>query len=344
MNDLRYQQLYLWLQQQLPSILSVKPLAGDASFRRYFRVHLPNDSTYIAMDAPPDKEDCKAFIAIANILAKQGLKVPKIIAQDLAQGFLLLSDLGDDLYFKKLNSETADRLYKNAIEQLIILQHIQPTASWQYPLFQPLITEELARFREWYLLKHLNLTLTQSEELLLAKTFEQLANIAQQQPHLCVHRDYHSRNLLVLPNNGVGILDFQDAVWGPATYDLVSLIRDCYINWPHADVQQWALYYYDLAKEEKIFTNISTEQFLIYFDWMGMQRHLKAIYIFARKFRRDGSTAYLGDIPRTLDYILHASSNYQQLTEFRDLLINRVLPHESNDSSSRARQTLTSTD
>jgi N-acetylmuramate 1-kinase len=316
-NDLRYLSLIQWLKKLYPdSAFNITPLAGDASFRRYYRIQLM-DQSLVAMDSPPDKEDCQPFIDLAHIFAKQGLHVPHIYHIDTAQGFLLLSDLGDELYSRCLASQNADCLYQTAIDQLHIIQTISPQA-YAFPSFSAeLFREELTRFQEWYLEKHLNLELTLAERNMLSDTFEVLIQNALEQPQVCVHRDYHSRNLLKLLNQNLGILDFQDAVWGPITYDLVSLIRDCYIDWPKHKVMQWATYFY-----EGITTfRIDSEQFLRWFDLMGVQRHLKATYIFARKFRRDDTPTYLSDIPRALNYVCDVAQAYPELHPLREFLM-----------------------
>ena len=317
MHDQRQQALQQWVTQQLGrDDVALTPLANDASFRRYFRLRWDKQSL-IAMDSPPDKEDCGPFVQLSNIFTQQGLHVPKIIAAELTQGFLLLTDLGDRLYFNELNKNNADQLYGIAIDSLLLLQQYRSRDHFNFPVFDNLMVEELARFREWYLLRHLQLDLTTHEETLLADSFNRLVTSAIQQPQLCVHRDYHSRNLMVLPQQQVGILDFQDAVWGPITYDLVSLLRDCYISWPQEKVQQWVKIYFEKAQNQGLLLTNTLSEFQRWFDWMGMQRHLKAIYIFARKFHRDDNSNYLNDIPRTLNYIFQVGEQYK---EFQPLL------------------------
>lgn len=319
MGDQRWQDLHFFIQAHLKhNNFSIKPLAGDASFRRYFRVHSA-EQTWVAMDAPPDKESCDSFVALAQLFRQRHIHVPEIIAMDLARGYLLLTDLGDNLYFRILNADNAAVHYENALRALIPIQSCS-LQMYAFPDFTPLITEELLRFREWYLIHYLQRSLTQQEETLLATTFTQLLEMAVNQPQVCVHRDYHSRNLMQLPGQAVGILDFQDAVWGPVTYDLVSLIRDCYIDWPLEQVTQWARFYHQLALDYRIMTEKNFAVFQRWFDWMGIQRHLKAIYIFARKFKRDQNSNYLNDIPRALNYVLQVSANYPELKDFREFL------------------------
>lgn len=321
--DSRLAVLHRFLTAQLPGQhFTITPLAGDASFRRYFRVHLPDGTTYVAMDAPPDKEDCAPFIAVAACFRQHQLAVPAIIAQDVSHGLLLLSDLGDNLYYYAFTATNADQLYRQAIDNLIIIQSCQQGAPYIFPDFAPLLQQELLWFREWYLLRHLKASLSEADETLLRETFTLLLHSAAEQPQYCVHRDYHSRNLMWLPTQQTGILDFQDAVWGPVTYDLVSLLRDCYISWPEARVSAWADYYYQQAVARGLLSGTTTAaSFTRWLDWMGVQRHLKALFIFARKFYRDGNGNYLGDIPRTIQYVFEVTERYPELQEFRTFLL-----------------------
>lgn len=318
----RYELLQSWLKDIIPNeVYEITLLAGDASFRRYYRLHF-QDRTLIAMDAPPVLEDSRAFIVLTDIFTQLGLSVPKLIATNVDNGFLLLSDLGDNLYFQALNTENFQQLYNNAIEKLLILQQCSRQSSWDFPIFdQTLFHTELSRFNEWYLIKYLHLKLTVTEEKILAKLFENLIQSVLNQPQVCVHRDYHSRNLFALPDNQVGIIDFQDALWGPVTYDLVSLLRDCYIFWPQKDILRLANSFYSQAT----INGYSQEQFLRDFDWMGIQRHLKASYIFARKWCRDANSNYLNDIPRTLNYVYEACKNYPELTDFKLFMEEKIL-------------------
>ena len=267
---------------------------------RYFRIPL-TDKTLIAVDAPPELENSSSFVAVAKVFANLGLKVPEVIQADLTQGFMLQSDLGDDLFFHVLNPDNADGLYRQALEKLLVIQSCQQDNGWHFPAFDfTLFAEELNRFRHWYLLTHLQLILDEATQALLTQTFQALIHSALSQPQCCVHRDYHSRNLLRLADGDLGIIDFQDALMGPITYDVVSLLRDCYLAWPPEQVEQWALFYYEQAVAAALLPAGASAQFMRWFDWMGMQRHLKAVYIFARKWHRDGNDIYLNDIPRAL--------------------------------------------
>ncbi len=320
----RIKKLEKWLADQvgLPPF-SLKPASADASFRRYFRI-TQGDKSYIAMDAPPDKEDCRPFVAIARQLKSAGLNVPSVHAENLEQGFLLLDDLGSSLYLDTLNPDNADQLYGDAIASLVQLQS-KVSAKVLPPYNRALLMQEMELFREWLLQKQLGLSLSESEHSLLSQGFELLADNALAQPQVAVHRDYHSRNLMQSRPNP-GILDFQDAVNGPATYDLVSLLRDCYIQWPAEQVEGWAMIYFRQAVKSGVLLSEHEEKFLQWFDLMGVQRHLKAAGIFARLDQRDGKPGYIKDIPRTLGYIETVAARYSGLNHLARLISGRVLP------------------
>ena len=302
----------------------------DASFRRYFRVTKstakPDGSvdSLIVMDAPPEKENSEPFIKISSLLAKIGVNAPQVINADTSQGFLLLTDLGSEPYLDALNEQTVEALYTDALDALLRMQGDGPGDDITLPPYDhALLLREMELFREWYLRRHCNLLLTVQQQEQLDSVFQLLAESALVQPEVFVHRDYHSRNLMVTPENNPGILDFQDAVIGPVTYDLVSLLRDCYIAWPRDQVEQWALAYLHRAAEAGVFeltSDITDDVLLRWFDWMGVQRHLKASGIFARLYLRDGKSGYLGDIPRTLTYVREVCSRYEELKSLHDLL------------------------
>jgi aminoglycoside/choline kinase family phosphotransferase len=325
----RLEQLNQWLSIELglPQY-SIAPASSDASFRRYFRIQFDGESR-IVMDAPPEKEDSRPFVTIARQLRGIGLNVPEVLAEDLEQGFLLLSDLGSRQYLDELNEQSVERLYGDAMGALATLQACGPHAGSLPPYNRELLMREMELFREWLMGRHLGLALEQSEQKLLDETFSLLAQSALEQPAVSVHRDYHSRNLMVCEHNP-GILDFQDAVYGPVTYDLVSLLRDCYIAWPRERVEKWALGYHDIAVDHGILRERQEERFLRWFDLMGVQRHLKASGIFARLNHRDGKPGYMKDIPRTLGYVVEVSSRYPELAPFLHLLEERVLPGLAN--------------
>jgi hypothetical protein len=304
----------------------LQPASTDASFRRYFRV-IARGTTHIVMDAPPGREGLQRYIAVARRLHELGLNVPEILEQDLAQGFLLLTDLGQQMYLSALNADSADRLYGDALAALVTLQGGIFRDPHALPAYDAaLLHRELEIFREWYLGRHLGLQRDAGRDAVLDGTFAALANAALEQPRVWVHRDYHSRNLMVTRENNPGILDFQDAVIGPATYDLVSLLRDCYIAWPRDRVEAWALGYRESAARAGLPVDANEERFLRGFDLMGVQRHLKAAGIFARLLHRDGKPGYLADIPRTLGYVLEASSRHPELRSLHGLLMELRIP------------------
>lgn len=336
-NDERVSGLYRWLQTVFPCAQAdLVPLAGDASFRRYFRVHGKSE-TRIAVDVPPTHEKLDAFVSIANAFDSHGVRVPKIIASDSQQGYLLISDFGDELYSNHLNSTTVDNLYLNAIDTLIKIQQT-PKNAYSFPAYdEKLLLQECEYFSEWYLGKYLKIALSAREEAALQATYSKLIDAALEQPTIVVHRDYHSRNLFIMPDNDVGVIDFQDAVIGPITYDLVSLLKDCYVGWPASNVVNWAQRYFEKARDAGIIQDVSMSQFLRWFDLMGVQRHLKCIGIFSRLYLRDNKSNYLNDIPRLADYILGVCARHPQLNGLAKLLQSKVLKHESHDTRSRAR-------
>jgi len=293
---------------------TLTPASSDASFRRYFRLQ-HRGASYIVMDAPPEQEDCEPFVQVSGLLLGLGLHVPEVLARNRELGFLLLSDLGSRQYLDALDESSVDRLYGDALAALLTLQTCGPVDS-ELPLYgRDLLMTEMSLFMDWLLGTHLELPLDSGQRTRLHTVFGYLAENALQQPQVCVHRDFHSRNLMVSATHNPGVLDFQDAAIGPVTYDLVSLLRDCYISWPRGRVETWALGYYALAQQSGILrpADVSEQRFLQWFDLMGVQRHLKAAGIFARLYHRDGKSGYLGDIPRTLGYVREVSARYAEL-------------------------------
>jgi aminoglycoside/choline kinase family phosphotransferase len=269
----------------------------------------------------------RPFIEIARRLHQLGLNVPEVLEQDLARGYLLLTDLGQQMYLPQLNESTVERLYGDALGALVVLQAGIFTDPGFLPEYdEALLRRELELFREWYLGRHLGLKLSRAQTATLNEVFTTLVRSALAQPRVWVHRDYHSRNLMVTHENSPGILDFQDAVRGPATYDLVSLLRDCYIAWPLERIQEWALGYQTLALQSGLPVCEDEAQFLREFDLMGVQRHLKATGIFARLNQRDGKPAYLDDIPRTLGYVVGVSGRHPALHGLHKLLMDLRIP------------------
>lgn len=322
--DQRLEQLKQWVGTQLGELeFSILPASADASFRRYFRVSYVDggvEQTLVVMDAPPEKEDSSAFVSIAITLRNCGVNAPEIVAVDLDKGFMLLSDLGSTPYLDQLTNKTADLLYGDAMEALLEIQRGWP-ADHRLPLYdRALLMDEMGLFRQWYLGVHRQYSLDGDQVIELEEQFSLLADSALEQPQVAVHRDYHSRNLMALSTDNPGVIDFQDAVWGAVTYDLVSLLRDCYIEWPQEDVERWAESYFHQLVERQIITGVNLEQFMRWFDWMGVQRHLKAIGIFSRLNHRDGKPGYLDDIPRTMNYVVDVTARYPELAPLHGLV------------------------
>ena len=313
-TDPRLSQLQEWLPTlAIPTkVETLRPASADASFRRYFRVDTQDDQTLIVMDAPPPQEDVRPFIHVAEVFGKTGVSVPTVLAQDVERGFLLLSDLGTTTYLNQLNNDTAHKLYIDAIDALVLLQtQSKPDVLPEYD--RALLSRELQLFPDWYIAKHLNVTLSDDQKNTLTKVFDTLLanNLAQTQ--VFVHRDYHSRNLMVLPAGNPGIIDFQDAVYGPITYDLVSLLRDAYIQWDEEMVLDWVIRYWERARRAGLSVAPDIDTFYRDFEFMGLQRHLKVLGIFARLYHRDGKDAYLKDMPLVMEYTLRAARRYSAL-------------------------------
>ncbi len=317
--------LKTWLAGVLETaVFDIAPASSDASFRRYFRVRYGSRSL-VVMDAPPAQEDTAPFVHVAELLTEQGLNAPRVLAKDIRQGFLLLTDLGDTPYLQVLTEATVDRLYGDALSALLDIQQIDTGRFDDIPPYDhALLMREMNLFRDWYLIRHRQQVLSPAQEQSLDDVFEQLVSSALDQPVVFVHRDYHSRNLMFTEHANPGIIDFQDAVQGPVTYDLVSLLRDCYIRWPRARVEAWALGYLRDARQAGIVAagndTLDDEIWLRWFDWMGVQRHLKAAGIFARLDLRDDKPGYLADIPRTLGYVREVAGRYRELQPLLDFL------------------------
>ena len=326
MKDERYQAVQQWLDNMDRfDQYTIEPASADASFRRYFRISQDGQS-WIVMDAPPENEDCRAFVRIAQAWREQGLNLPEVLEQDLSQGLLLLSDLGQQQYLSVLNEQTVDRLYGDAMSALLVLQTCAPDYQNLPPYSEKLLRTEMDLFHEWFLIKHLGVEIVPSISTVLGEIFTLLIANALEQPVVCVHRDYHSRNLMLCEKNNPGILDFQDAVTGPVSYDLVSLLRDCYIAWPRQRIENWVLGYHELAVQSGILQHQDEQTFLRWFDLMGVQRHLKVLGIFARLNYRDGKAAYLDDLPLVLAYIIDVCRRYPELAGLQGLITQFVEP------------------
>lgn len=319
-------ELRRWLKQVLHSdSFQLAPLPGDASFREYFRVSL-DGKTHVIMKASQEKNSCKSFVAVAKTFYKLGLNVPYIYAENLESGFLLLTDFGDELYLNALNERTADGLYERAFENLLLIQSCQKIDGYQLPTYnKDLLYKEMALFHEWYLEKELKWNLTPKDRMTLNRIYQLLIDDALAQPQICVHRDFHSRNLMVVKDNhNPGVLDFQDAVFGPVTYDLLSLLRDCYIDWPKERVERWVMNYYQKALDAGILQSVKPQQFLRWFDWIGLQRNLKCIGIFSRLSQRDNKPMYLQYIPRVRRYALEVCDRYPEFTPLKPFLLKEA--------------------
>lgn len=325
--DKRLNALTKWINFRFDTVEpNLSPASSDASFRRYFRVEADNRS-YIVMDAPPEYEDIEPYIKTAERLLQIGLNVPEIIAIDRNQGFVLLTDLGTETYLDCLNEDNVDRLYGDALGALIVLQTGTFTDPNYFPAYdRSLLSSEMALFPEWYIRKHLEYPLDHEQKTLIDNTLSLVCDSALEQPKVWVHRDYHSRNLMPTKYNNPGILDFQDAVSGPITYDLVSLLRDCYIEWPKQRILEWALGYQALAIQSGLPLDVAEEQFIKWFDYMGVQRHIKVLGIFSRLFHRDGKPDYLNDLPLVWSYLVTVCQDYKELHPFRELLLD-MRPH-----------------
>jgi hypothetical protein len=323
--DKRKQIIRNWIESLYPAEeFSLEPASSDASFRRYFRLKKQLDSLII-MDAPPENEEITTFCRLARRFYTLGINVPEILHTENEQGFVLMSDLGSDHYLDSLNDSTVERLYGDALTSLLILQ----SGTFDDPEFLPAYSAELLRgemdlFRQWYLATHLGLEISDEEHKIMDDAWQLLINSALEQPQLWVHRDYHSRNLMVTDVNNPGIIDFQDAVTGPITYDLVSLLKDCYIEWPEQRVEDWVIGYHNLALQSGLLKNEDEQQFLRWFHRMGIQRHLKVAGIFARLSHRDGKNRYLDDIPLTLKYLISALKNDAELADLYSMVISKV--------------------
>jgi len=318
--DFRLVELERWLGAQFPSQrCTLAPASADASFRRYFRARLADGRSFIVMDAPPDKEDCRPFVQVAELFAAAGAHVPAICAQDLQAGFLLLEDLGDATFLDALSGgQDPQPLYAAAADTLVRIQRSsRPGVLPDYD--RALLERELNLFPDWYLARELQREPGPADREVLRVAFEALLANNLAQPRVFVHRDYHSRNLMQcdpLP----GVLDFQDAVYGPITYDLVSLLRDAYLSWDEAQVLDWAVRYWEKARAAGLPVPADFADFYRDFEWMGAQRQLKVVGIFARLCHRDGKQRYLADIPRVLGYLLATCRRYRELAPLARLL------------------------
>ncbi len=320
-SDSRLTQLISWLNSLETlnlNVETIRPASSDASFRRYFRVDSDNGS-FIVMDAPPDKEKVEPFIYVDELFGQSGVTIPKILAKDIQKGFLLLTDLGNRTYLAELTDNNADQLYRQALDALVRIQVIsQPKLLPEYD--RAALLQELELFPQWYINQHLGFEITPERKATLEKIFNVLLANNLAQPQVFVHRDFHSRNLMVTEKDNPGILDFQDALYGPITYDLVSLLKDAYIEWDEERVLDLVIRYWEKARRMGLPVNPDIDQFYRDFEFMGVQRHLKVLGIFARLSHRDQKTHYLKDIPLVMKYASKTAHRYSELAPLAKLL------------------------
>ncbi len=321
------EKLARWVQDFLPpdvekgADLKLTPISGDAGFRQYFRINAR--PTLIAVSAPPEHEDNPAFVSKSLAFSSAAIHVPKVMAVNYQSGFMLLEDLGDELLLPLLNPQRVEDLYGLAEDTLRRIQQMPQDRALFPDYSRQLLADEMALFPQWFVAELLGLRLDESEKVMLQATFDCLLNSAAEQPPVVVHRDYHSRNLLLMSESELGVIDFQDAVIGPISYDLVSLLRDCYIRWPAAMVRERALAY---AGRTGQLSDVDPDQFIRWFDLMGLQRHIKVLGIFARLWLRDGKSGYLKDLPLVIRYTLEQAEPYDEFADFLAWFQRRIEP------------------
>ena len=327
-HDARAALIEEWLTRELHlKGVRIEPASADASFRRYFRVFCDR-GTYVVMDAPPGKEDVRPYLKVSGLLESLGAHVPHVHERDVARGLLLLEDLGRTLYLERLSAgDDPEPLYADALDALAIIQvRGAPLATQLAPYGRAELMREMRLMPEWFLARHLRCTLSAQETALIDEAFEFLTREALAQPQVFVHRDYHARNLMVVSERNPGIIDFQDALRGPLGYDLVSLLKDCYIAWPRARVVGWVSAHRARLAAHGGATGASEAEFLRWFDLIGVQRHIKVLGIFCRLWYRDGKAGYLADLPRTLDYVRDTCARYGELAALGRFIESRVAP------------------
>ena len=316
--DTRLTALREWITRvHLPGGFELAPASADASFRRYFRI-TDGGKTWVAMDAPPPQEDCRPFVRVAALMLDAGLHAPRVVAQDLERGFLLLTDLGATTYLNGFDADNPPRLMSDAIDALIQWQ-LSSKPGVLPPYDDALLRREVQLFPDWYVAKHLHTALSDAQGTAFDQVTQLLINAALAQPKVYVHRDYMPRNLMISTPNP-GVLDFQDAVYGPITYDVASLFRDAFVSWPEQQELDWVIRYWERAKAAGLPVNTDFGEFWRAFEWMGLQRHIKVLGIFARINYRDGKPHYLKDTPRFIGYARRVSARYRELAPFAKLL------------------------
>lgn len=325
-TDQRRQALGLWAGRALHTghAVPLQTLAGDAGFRRYFRALTA--PPLIAVDSPPERTNPARFVAVADYLRRHGIHTPMVAEADVEHGFMLLEDLGDQQLLGLLDGDSVEGLYAEVLSELLCLQQIPPADDLFPSYSRELLLTEMRILPEWLASRLLGYPLSEADGRLLEHTFGLLLDSAEEQPRVLVHRDYHSRNLMIRDGERPGVVDFQDAVWGPVTYDLASLLRDCYIRWPRERVERWALAYAATAEAAGVLEPVAPETFLRWFDWMGLQRHIKVLGLFPRLYLRDGKQGYLPDLPLVIRYALEVADRYPELKPFADWFRAALLP------------------
>jgi len=321
----REAELAQWLEQEIGMAPRLQALPGDAGFRRYWRLQNKLQGlSLLAVYGPPEQEKNTEFLAVANYLQTQALPAPKVFASDLTRGFMLVEDLGKQQLFDVLSSTNADDFYNQAFNDLAQLS-TAPKPDFLASYDSKAMEQEMELLRQWFIPQLLGYNLDQQESSLLDELFGALDQAAQEQPQVCVLRDFHSRNIMLRENSELAYIDFQDALWGPCTYDLVSLLRDCYVRWPKQQVEQWCEQYRCLWQQASGM-EVSSQQFKTWFDLMGLQRHIKVLGIFARLYLRDGKTSYLEDLPLVIRYTLEVAEQYPQSQAFAQWFKRKLLP------------------
>ncbi|MGB0893724.1 MAG: aminoglycoside phosphotransferase family protein [Parashewanella sp.] len=329
--DHRFVELSRWLESLLGSQIEISLISGDASFRRYFRIsnvcHAAHKAQQlIAVDSPPDLVPIEPFINLSNYYAGSGLNVPEVIAFNMSSGFMLQTDLGNEQLLHRLNNDTVETLYTQALSQLPQVASVKANNQPLPPFDSEFILKELTIFDDWLLSAHLKHSTSQTEQLMLKNVYFKLVENCLEQPQVTMHRDYHSRNIM-LCGDDMYLIDYQDSVTGPITYDAVSLLRDCYVVWPEQKVQSLAHTHFQLCKQNKLLTHdISFQHYQKWFDLTGMQRHIKIAGIFARLHHRDKKSGYLKDIPQSLKYVIEVANRYSEYKEFADWIEQQILP------------------
>jgi len=329
--DERQHKLSHWVAAQLKldaKTIGLTAIASDAGFRRYFRFNrFDSPSKWLAVDAPPQTEDSRQFVSLARFLSRHGVNTPTIFSADETQGFLLVEDFGDELLYRRLTPGNAADYYRQTFTNLLNLQQCPNDPALILLYDRALLRRELDIFGEWFVGALLDYTLDPAESALLDKLFNHLEASALEQPQCLVHRDFHSRNLIVRPDGTLGVIDFQGALWGGCTYDLVSLLRDCYLRWPATQVKALALEYRRAAIATGVLdAEVSEEHYLRWFDWLGLQRHIKVLGIFARLNLRDHKSHYLNDLPLVIRYTLEVAECYPELQSFAHWFRKKLLP------------------